>query len=42
MQIGAKWYGWIPTNLGEINFDFIDENNLYKITKSLVKKARRF
>ncbi len=23
-----KWYGWIPTNLGYINFDFIDKKSI--------------
>jgi hypothetical protein len=27
-----KWYGWIPTNLGVINFDFIDERNIKNIS----------
>ena len=28
MTDNNKWYGWIPTNLGKINFDFIDEENI--------------
>lgn len=27
-----RWYGWIPTNLGTINFDFINENNISNIS----------
>jgi len=30
-----KWYGWIPTNLGYINFDFID-------TKSIERNYPKF
>ena len=33
MQIGDTWYGWIPTNLGKIVFNFIDEKNLDFLSK---------
>jgi len=28
LSIGDEWYGWIPTNLGEIQFEFISKENL--------------
>jgi hypothetical protein len=33
MQVNDKWYGWIPTNLGAIKFDFIDKNNISNFSK---------
>ena len=33
MQVGDIWYGWIPTNLGKIEFSFIDDKNLRSLSK---------
>ena len=33
MRVDDTWYGWIPTNLGKIVFDFIDGKNLSFLSK---------
>lgn len=33
--INDKWYGWIPTNLGKIKFEFIDEEYLKQQFKNI-------
>ncbi len=34
VEFNDKWYGWIPTNLGKVKFEFIDEEYLKKQFKT--------
>ena len=38
--INTNWYGWIPTNRGKINFDFISPHSSSKSKKTRIEESR--
>jgi len=44
-EVNARWVGWIPTNRGKLNFDFIELPDFLeskKITKSYAPNKKKF